>query len=149
MKITKFVFAVLLLMSMFTANVVTAKGKITPDVYLFGFSASFQDSVVYITEIQKLDSAWIDSKTKFLLSRENYSHQLKNYLNNKHNLPHRTCIVMFDTKKKDIEKKYSKLKNKYLSTKNENKFDIKVLDSDMFKFEYIDMSYEESYNDAK
>lgn len=149
MRIKRIVFAVFLLISMCAANVVSAKGQLTPDVYIFGFSASFQDSIVYITEVQKLDSAWIDSKTKFLLSRENYSYQLKNYLNNKLNMAHRTCIVMFATKKKDIEKKYAKLKSKYDSTKNKNKYDIRVLNADMFKFDYIDMSYEENYNDAK
>ena len=32
-------------------------------VYMFGFSASFTDSVAYITDVQQVDSAYIDTKT--------------------------------------------------------------------------------------
>ena len=42
-------------------------------LYVYGVATSFNDSTVYITEIQQLDSAWVDTKTGFLYSRNNYS----------------------------------------------------------------------------
>ena len=33
-------------------------------IYVYGFAASFNDSTVYFTDIQQVDSAYIDSKTK-------------------------------------------------------------------------------------
>ena len=57
--------AVLILM----VSSVEAKPLKTNKVYMFGFSASFKDSVVYVTEIQNVQEAWIDTKTKFLLGR--------------------------------------------------------------------------------
>lgn len=149
MKIFRILLGVMLFMSSFAVNEISAKGKVVPDVYIFGFSASFQDSIVFVTEIQKLDSAWIDTKTKFLMSRENYSYQLKNYLSKTYQMPHRTCIVMFATKKKDIEKKYAQLMNKYVANKKNIKYDVRVLEPKNFKFEYIDMSYDEGYNNAE
>ena len=64
-------------------------------------------------------------------------------------MPHRTCIVMFATKKKDIEKKYAQLMNKYVANKKNIKYDVRVLEPKNFKFEYIDMSYDEGYNNAE
>ena len=50
--------------------------KLTP-TYMFGVVTSFNDSVVYFTEIQRLDSTWINTKNNFLYSREYYSFQLR------------------------------------------------------------------------
>ena len=41
-----------------------AKNEKQP-TYLYGFATSFNDSTVYFAEIQLLDNAWVDSKTKF------------------------------------------------------------------------------------
>ena len=65
----------------FSLNV-SAQKSIVQKVYAYGFSASFKDSVVYFTEIQEIDSAWVGVKTKFLEGRENYSYQLKEYFAN-------------------------------------------------------------------
>ena len=69
------------IMASWTQNT-AAKLKCIPKIYAFGFSASFNDSIVYFTDIQEIDSAWINEKNKFLVSRDNYSYQLKNYLSN-------------------------------------------------------------------
>ena len=47
---------------------------------MFGVATSFNDSTLYITEIQEISGAYIDSKTKFLVERDNYSYQLRDYL---------------------------------------------------------------------
>ena len=101
--------------------------------YAFGFAASFNDSTVYFTDIQVLDSAWINEKNNFLLSRDNYSYQLRDYLAS-HGMPNRTCVICFSPKEKKAYKKYAKLSSKY--TKN-GKFDVKHLTQDQFRFKCV------------
>lgn len=112
---------------------VSAKVVCVPKLYAFGFSASFNDSTVYFTDIQEIDSAWIDDKTEFLISRDNYSYQLKNYFTNI-GQEHRTCIISFARKRKDIEKKYRKMKEKYVKAGD---YSIKTLDKNEFHFTAI------------
>ena len=137
-----FCAAAVLLMTMGTlSTAVEAKPKQVPKVYIFGFSASFKNPVVYLTDIQELDSAWIDSKTKLLLGRDTYSTQLKEYLTQSVNDSHRTCVVMFSTEKSKAEKKYMKLKRTYtVKAKAKDSYDVKYLDRKDFSFETVDMS---------
>jgi len=107
-------------------------------VYMFGFSASFKDSVIYATDIQNIEGAWIDSKTKFLLGRDLYSIQLKEYLADKLQQPGRICIVFYATKKKKAEKQFLKLMKKY-----QKGYDMRYLNATEFKFEAIDTSPEQ------
>lgn|SRR5574344_117071 len=118
---------------------VSAKTKIVPKVYLFGFAASFNDSVVYFTDIQDIDSAFIDSKTNFLLSRDNYSYQLRDYLETQ-NLRNRTCVTMFGFKKDKLEKTFLTMKHKYMG---KNKFDVRFIDSSKFRYQRIDLNVQE------
>ncbi len=111
----------------------SAKLKSVPKLYAFGFAASFNDSTVYFTDIQEIDSAWINDKNDFLVSRDNYSYQLKNYFTSL-GLEHRTCVISFALKRKDIEKKYQKMKNKYVKAGN---YDIKSVSTNDFHFTAI------------
>lgn len=71
-------------------------------LYVYGVATSFNDSTVYITEIQQLDSAWVDTKTGFLYSRNNYSFQLRDHLKaNGFATP--TCVTYFAKTRKEIE----------------------------------------------
>lgn len=81
-------------------------------VFLVGASASFSDSLVYITDIQFLDSASVSDKG-LLEGRAQYSMQLKDYLEGKKGMTDRTCFMYFSTKKKILEKEMKKLKAKY------------------------------------
>lgn len=101
-------------------------------VYLFGLAASFNDSTVYFTEIQELDSAYIDSRTKFLYSRENYSYQLRDHLTAQ-GAKNPTCITCFALKRKDIDKKYARLRKKYAN----GKFLIKEVKQPGFRYQAI------------
>lgn len=150
MKSLKYL-AVALLVALATGA--EAKDIQVPHLYMFGFSASFQDSTLYFTDIQDIPGAWIDKKTKFLKERENYSYQLKNYLTEQ-GQPNRVCMVIFSTKKAKAEKKYNKLLKRYSSNtkkkkKNKKKhavstaFDIKYISQDEFKFERVDIQEEE------
>ena len=71
MKIIKYILFSLLLAAVMPtelhAKVVKSK------MYLFGFSASFQDSIIYMTDVQEVDGIWYDTKTKFVIERGQYS----------------------------------------------------------------------------
>lgn len=128
-KITAIVIALLL----WGVNLSAQHYVVTPQVYAFGFSASFNDSTVYFTEIHEIDSVVIDSKTKFLTNRQDYAYQLRDYFANRREA-NRTCIISFALKRKDIEKKYLKMKKKYTQKGN---FDVKYLTNDQFMFKSV------------
>lgn len=108
MKHVKIIFATMLVFTLCTAFTM----KSDKPVYAFGIAASFNDSVVYYTEIQVLDSATLD-KNGFLLKRDLYSYQLKNYLEYDLKKPNYTCMVYFSESKKKLEKEAAKVKTKY------------------------------------
>ena len=101
-----------LLVVLITCSAFSLKGKKDKPVYIVGVSASFTDSLVYFTEIQLLDSVYLD-KNKMLPERSHYSYQLKNYLENEEGLADRTCFVYFSNKKRTLQKEISKMKTKY------------------------------------
>ena len=82
-----------------------AKQVQVPHMYMFGFAASFKDSVVYMTEIQDVQKVWYDKKTKFLLGRDIYSSQLQEHFKEKMQMPDRVCVVVFAKSLKKAEKK--------------------------------------------
>lgn len=113
MKLTKLVFATLaaaLLISITSQ----AKNEMRK-AYVFGFASSFNDSTVYFTDIQELDSAWFTSKNKFLIGRENYSYQLRDYLNGLGE-EHRTCMVEYFFERKKADNAWYKLYTRYKQT---------------------------------
>ena len=77
MKVLKIALALAIAaISSFTAH---AKNDPTT-AYMFGFASSFSDSTVYMTSVQRVDSVYLTHKKLFLDNRENYSLQLKEYL---------------------------------------------------------------------
>lgn len=133
-------FKKFMLLAALTLAVLPSQAKITTtnQLYIFGFSASFKDSVIYVTDIQHLEGAWIESKHKFLLGRDQYSAQLKTYLTETLSQPGRVCMVFFALKKKDAEKQYLKLMKKY-----KQGYDVRYLNVREFKFDVIDMNPDE------
>ena len=115
-----------------------AKNFVTPKAYMFGFSASFNDSIVYFTDIQEVDSVWFMQKKDILAGRSNYSNQLRDYCAQKLDQPKRTCIVICSEKRKNVEKKYDKMKRKYTSKKGSS-YDVRYIASSDFKFTSINM----------
>jgi len=121
-----------------------AKRVQAPHMYMFGFAASFKDSVVYITEIQDVKNVWYDTKSKFLLGRDNYSAQLKDYFKDKMQMPDRVCMVFFAKTMKEAEKKYLKLRKKYLGdAKQPSTYEVRYVTTQDFQFEAVDMSEEQ------
>ena len=110
-----------------TAN---AKGDKDEVVYMFGASISFSDSVVYFTEIMPVEGATLDEKTKFLLHRQYYAYELKDYMNFQENKPGRTSMIYFSTKRQKLVKTEAKLKKKLVE---KDKKTVRYL-GDKFKF---------------
>ena len=82
-----------------------AQNRVVPKAYMFGFAASFNDSIVFFTDIQEVDSVWVMPKKKILAGRSNYSYQLRNFCADNLGLKNRIVVVVSSLKRKDIEKK--------------------------------------------
>jgi hypothetical protein len=107
----KFKLAIFVLLALVTSSAFAQKKK-SNGVYIAGVSASFKDSLVYFTDIQLVDSVKLD-KNKLLPERQQYSYQLKTYLENKYSSANRTCFIYFETNKEKLEKSMKKMKDKY------------------------------------
>jgi hypothetical protein len=138
MKILKYIlFSLLIAVAIPTE--MQAKRMKAPKMYMFGFSASFQDSIVYMTDVQEVEGAWYDTKTKFLMGRQHYSYQLKDFLANNMQQPNRVCVVMYALTRKEAEKKFIKLRKEY-TIKAKGKYDVRYLTTADFQFQPVDMS---------
>lgn len=123
----------LLLTVALTAAAAAWAGNIRTRMYLYGFVSSFGDSTVYFTGIQITDSAWMDKKTKFLYSRDNYSYQLRDYMRGR-GVENPTCVTFYAPKQKDIEKKYTALKKRY---EKGGVYTIKYIEPSEFQYKAI------------
>lgn len=126
---------ILLLVVALIALGASAKPIKTNQVYMFGFSASFKDSVIYVTDIQNVPGTWVESKNKFLLLRDEYSRQMKDYLEEKLQQEKRVCVVFYYLKKKKAEKEFLKLMKKY-----KKGYEVRYVNEKDFKFEPIDVT---------
>lgn len=111
MRYTRLFCALLAVSFAFSLTAKKPKDKNKYGVYMAGVSASFQDSLVYFTNVQFVDSAAVTSKG-FLVERAQYSEQLHDFFN-ANGSKNRTCFVLFNTKKKNIDKEVHKLRQKY------------------------------------
>jgi hypothetical protein len=87
-----------------------AKKKIQTEVYVWGVSLSFSDSIVYFTEIQRVEGAIIEDK--LLPNRHLYAYELKDYMSYEENMPGRTSFIYFSDKRSKLEKKEQKVKKR-------------------------------------
>lgn len=125
----KYLFVATFLLTLAT----TASAKLVQTkVYLFGMAASFNDSTAYLTDVQEID-AWINDKGKFLYSRENYSYQLRDFLQSQ-GFANATCITCFALSRKKAEKKYATLLKKTAAKGDAN---LRYIKGNEFKFEPI------------
>ena len=112
-------------------------------VYIFGFAASFTDSIAAQTGIQQLDSAWLDPAHKFLMDRSLYSLQLQNHMESVEGCKNSICTVFFDTNPRRLQRQWNKVKKRY-DKAEELRFD--VLPEGRFRFtaeEYHEVLVEE------
>lgn len=133
MKLFKILAVALGIATLFGTQHAEAKDKLVAKMYAFGVSTSFNDSTVYITDIQELDSAWVDSKTNFLLNREDYSYQMNTYFNEL-GQKHRTCVIIYDVNRAKLAKKFERAKKRYMG---KNDVNVKYLSDKDFHFSPI------------
>lgn len=139
MKLKTIIGITILLLGIGTATAQTQQKKketYKTSVYMFGFSASFNDSIVYFTDIQKVDNVLLEKKTHFLVSRDQYSYQLRDFLANQKGQPNRTCVTMFATNRKSAEKEYLELQKLY-TVKAKGKYDVRMLATD-FGYKHVE-----------
>ena len=126
---------IIILMIAFAFGKANAKHVVVPKMYMFGFAASFNDTIVHFTNVMEVDSVWIESKNNFLLGRSLYSHQLRNYLSASQQLSLRTCIVMYGDNRTKLEKKLLKMKKLYTMFKDGKlHFHVRFLEDTEFHF---------------
>lgn len=111
--------------------VAAQKTSIRP-VYMFGFSASFSDSLIYITEIQKVDSACFQDRSHLLLNRTSYSNQLQFYLERTQNRPKTTCVTFCNEDLKKLQKERNEIWNKYSKDRS---VIVRSLSAEEFRYE--------------
>lgn len=137
MKILKYILFTLLTAAAMPTEVQAKRMKM-PQMYMYGFSASFQDSIVYMTDVQEVADVWYDTKTKFLIERQQYSYQLKDYLARNMQQPNRVCVVMFAPTRREAEKEFVKLRKEY-TVKAKGKYDVRYLTTTDFKFKAVEL----------
>lgn len=79
--------------------------------HLFGVGISLTDSTAFFTDIQTVDSLFLNDNG-FIDNEAEYSLQLKLYLSNRLNMPDKACAVFYDDNLKDLEKEYNKVMSK-------------------------------------
>lgn len=116
----KKIFSILFILCLVMPSLSFAKGdkkkeskkKIQTEVYVWGVSLSFSDSIVYFTEIQRVEGAVIEDK--LLPNRHLYAYELKDYMSYEEGKPGRTSFIYFSDKRSKLEKKEQKVKKKLI-----------------------------------
>lgn len=102
-------------------------------VYMFGIATNFNDSTVYLTDVQHIDSLIINQDGS-LRNHAGFTLQLKVYLEGTLNEINQTCAVFYSDKKKKLEKRFIKVRKKYQSNKEKR---LKQIGTDTFTFQKL------------
>lgn len=129
---------VIAMLTLFSGDIF-AKPKKTK-VYVFGISTNFTDSITYITDIQTLEAAYIETKTGFLYDRSIYAQQLQIWVEQVKLQPYTTCAIFFNESKSKLEKKYKKIQDKYYKDQSTI---VQLLEPEEFEFKQLDWSEHE------
>lgn len=129
-KLTKYILFLLLVGVAFSAGARKNSGG-KQKVYIFGFASSFADTVAYMTDVQELDSAYLMGNG-FLADRALYSLQFFAHVNEKRGVENPTSAVFFSPKAKTLQKKYQKVKQKYIKDPS---LELVIVPRDEFAFE--------------
>lgn len=78
-------------------------------LYIFGYALSPTDSTIYLTNIQRIDTAYLVKKTRMMIARPLYSQQLQQYLEQSNNIRGSICTIFFSEKKAKLEKKRNRV----------------------------------------
>ena len=106
----------------------------TVPVYMFAVSAQFGDSVVYVTNIQKVDGAQLTRKYDYLAFRSNYSHQFNKYVTDSYFKANQVTSVVFDKNRKKALKRFNKILKLY---ERDRGMHLMLVTDDKFQFTAI------------
>lgn len=136
-------YKLLLLIAIFVTNSIVVEAKNDnaklDTAYIFGFAIPLDGGTIYITDIQKLKVYHENNHSRFLIDRDDYAYQLRDYLTatTKEELP--TCVILFAYEEKDAIKKYLKLIKNYTNKKIET-YPLIKLTPDKFKFKTVEIN---------
>ena len=108
--------------------------------YIIGVGAAFGDTLVYITEVNKVENARFTKKYNFLDRRMEYSYQFKNFLEQTLGLEDRTCSIVFYDKLKKALKARRKLMERYLKASDVS---LQSVNKETFSFKPLEYNEEE------
>ncbi|MCR5820646.1 MAG: hypothetical protein K6F94_06860 [Bacteroidaceae bacterium] len=137
MKIKIFLLASLIVL-MLLPSAEAAKKPVMKKVYMFGFAASFTDSLAFQTDIQTVDSAWL-MPNGFLVDRPLYSLQMQYYVEGRGGT-NSTCTVFFAEKEKKLKKVWDKIHKRYSKTDG-----VKLLTVTKNEFQFRPEQYIENF----
>lgn len=103
----------------------------TKTIYMYGLSPSFNDTIVYMTDVQVVDGAYFVSK-HILGGFTSYVDQLNSYFKEKGDA-RRINTVYFKKTRKKAEKAYTKLRRKY----NVPGTELKIIPTGEFTFKTV------------
>lgn len=123
--------SVLLLLFLLPMAVMAVTKPHVQRVYMFGFAASFTDSIAYQTDVQVIDSAWVEGKHGFLLDRALYGLQLQYYVEGQLKNSNVITSIFYHKNPRKLQKLWNKVQKRY--TKAEG-LELRRLSKDQFFF---------------
>lgn len=100
-------------------------------VYMVGVCMSLVDSTIFITDMHRVDSVTIENKTNFLMDRQLYSLQLKQYVESQYKGGPYIPVVYSGLKRKKMERRYLSLHKRYVQSKELRMY---LIDQSQFRF---------------
>ena len=129
----------MLLMLATHASLLHAKVEQRP-VYICGYAVNFADSAAYVTEIQCIDTAYVESRNGFLMDRNLYSDQLNYFVKKQFGGKHYTCMVLFDKKQARLQKRVERMRKRQENDPSVRLHTIAAADFRFIGEQYIDTS---------
>ena len=99
-------------------------------VAMFGVGISFTDSVVYETEVQVLDSVWVNPGHDFLEDRTLYSLQLQ-YFMEQQGVKNAVCTVLFNKSPSSLKSQWEKIRKRHTQSESQR---FKIVPLSEFRF---------------
>ena len=141
MKIAKTILCTVLLCIVFASAASAKKHKVRQkSLYMVGTAVSLIDSTFFLTDMHLVKDLTVEKKTNFLMDRQLYSQQLKQYLDETYKGGPYVPAVFFSPKRKKMERRYLSLYKRYSKA---GELHVVFVDQSQFRFkaeEYIEQT---------
>ena len=101
---------------------------------MFAVSAQFGDSIVYVTNLQKVDKAQLTRKYDYLAFRSDYSQQFNKYVTDSYYKANQVTSVVFDKNRKKALKRFNIILKLY---ERDKAMHLMLVTDDRFQFTAI------------